>query len=563
MPRIVTEIPETYSNVTRPVALDAIRHLIKIMNLQDKDVRILYPGATEEAPMAGSTIAEDQPQNYFPFEGRVRAIVTEDFTEDPSWSRTVLQKDTVPIFHDPFLNVRMAPVYGSSELVFDFTYRAPNRVMAEKFRDEARIKSAMLRQEHLLEVTYHYSLPEYFVELLKEIHRLREQVAPYDEDIFKWLKDNTSERATTLTTLTGTEPTLAFAETQTCAVGFFDFSQHPSPAEKDSNGNALAFNVQFQYRVQYDKVIAVTADYPLVIHNQLIGETFRYRPNVHGTQVNPARRYRRPTASRRAMDYFVEGFPPPCYRGLDGISIPEFDDWEPKQIPPDTSTLVSVMLVVDPADPTLLLDLDQLGDWTIDPQIRTFMQSERQHMARYMDSVIHITLFEDELPMRNDLLIVGQNLTLRYTTPLQLRKRYHLRVSLVNDLTSLSSDAIRRLSESGQAGLKILRTIQHRLFNTARLPTLAGGRVIPRTFIRELGVAINDLKVAHSEGFEYRMLTVESFFINTRRLDDYANHGNETGGSNNPDRITIPDSASPTGPAETDGNIYPVPGCTG
>jgi hypothetical protein len=557
MPRIVTETPEHYESITRPVALDVVRHLIKTMNLPS-DIKILYPGSSEEAPMPGSLISENQPQNFFQYDGRVRIEVIEDYTEDHSWSRTVLQKDTLPIFLDPLLKVRLAPVYVPCELTFDFTYRAPNRVMAEKFREEARIKSAMLREDQLLEVTYHYALPPYFVELLKEIHKLRENVAPYREDIFKWLGDNFSDRATTLTTLIGTEPTLVIPETQVCVIGYFDFSQNPERAEKDSE--AGPFNLRFQYKVQYDKVTGVSAEYPLVIHNQLINETFRYTPNVHGEQVDPARRIRRPSASRHAMDHFVTVYPKPCYRGMDGISIPVFDDWSPEQVRPDTSTLLSIMLTIDHTQPTLLLDLDELGEWTIDPDISAFMVTEGAHMTRYMDSVIHISLFEDELPIQDNQITVNLGLTLHTKTPMQLRKRYHLRVALVNDLTSLNAEAIRRLSESGRAGLKILMTLQHRSFETARLPRLAGGRVIPRTFIQEVGVAINDLKQPHSEGFEYRMLTVGNFLIQTNRIDDHANRAEPT---NRPNHNTNTDSASPVGPDQTDGYVYPVPGCNG
>lgn len=557
MPNIVTELPQTYENITRPVALDVIRHLVKMTNLPS-EVRILYPGYSEETPMAGSLLEDEQPENFFAHEGRVRVVVTEDFTEDRSWTQPVLQKNTLPIFWDPALKVRLAPVYASCELTIEFTYRAPTLTAAQKFRDEFRVKSAMLREDHLIEATYHYSLPPYFVELLKEIYKLREGIMPYHQTLFKWLEDNFSDRATTLTTLVGTEPTLSIPETQQCVIGFFDFNEVPQRAEKGSEGGA--FNINFMYKARYDKVIALTASYPLVVHNQLIGEQFRYRPDVHGTQVNPARRKHRPTTTRHALDHFVSVFPPPCYRGLDGIAIPEFDDWEPEQVKPDTSTLVSMMLVVDFTDPTFVMDLDELGDWKIDAQIRDFMRSEGNRMSQYQNSVIYISLYEDELPLGDNKLIIGTDLKVYARQPMDYRKRYHLRIALLNDLNALSPEGLRHLSESGEAGLKILMTLQHRLFGTARLPALVGNNIIPRPFIRDLGVAINDLKVAHSGGLEYRMLTVGNFIVNAKRLDDYAPNANRT---DNADSDPNRDSASPVGPDQTDGHIYPVPGCPG
>ncbi len=553
MPRVYTEIPEIIESVVRPVHLDIIRHLMKIMHLP-RDTRLLYPGASEEATMPGSLLADYQPSNLFPSDARVSIEATEEYTEDNAWSRPVMQKDTLPFFHDEVLGVRMAPVYVPVEVTFDVIYRAPNRVLAERFRDEMRTRSAMLRNELLHEVTYHYALPHVFVELLKEVHKLRENVAPYNEDLLTWVGNNISQRATTLTTLIGTEPTLVTPESQTHVQGWFDFSFSPEKPEKE--GEAGAYVVRFQYKTHYDKITAIQADYPLVVHNQLISEYFRETPNVNGEQVDPNLRRRRPSVSRYAMDHFVDCYSNYCQRWLDGISIPVFDEWKPRHIANDTSTLMAIMLSVDLNDPTALVDLKALGEWVIDPEVQDFMRTEGRSMFEYLNSVIHITLYENDLPMRAATLTIDNNLVLRSSVALNPRKTYHLRVALLNNLLLLSTPALDRFSNSGSAGLKILMTLQWKLFGKAVLPKLVAGRVIPKSFIRDMGTAINDLKVPHSNGFEYRFLTVGNFLINALRIDDYADHARaaEAGGN--------PDLTNGIAPEQTDGHVYAVPGCS-
>lgn len=553
MPRVFTEIPQVADNIIRPVHMDIVRQVMKLTHLP-KNTRILFPGATEEAQMPGSKLGGYQPSNVFPSDARVSIESSEDYTEDYAWTRTVMQKDTLPIFHDEVLGVRFAPIYVPTEVTLDVVYRAPNKVLAERFRDELRMRSAMLRTENLHEVTYHYALPDFMVELLKEVHRLREAVAPYGEDLLTYVGDNITQRATTLTTMIGTEPTLVIPETQTECQGWFDFSFSPEKAEKE--GETGTWVIRFQYKTTYDKVIGIQADYPLVVHNQLISEYFRETPNVNGEQVDPNLRKRRPSASRHAMDHFVDCYPSVCKKWLDGVAIPVFDEWTPKHIAPDTSTLLAIMLSVDPDDKKAVLDLTDLGTWIIDPDVQAFMKTEAQHLFRYRESVIYISLYNENSPMQQSLLTIDSDLKIRCSQDLDLRKRYHLRIALLHDLTILSPDALQRFSQSGAAGLKILLTLQWKLFKRAVLPTLIGGTIIPKPFIREMGVAINDLKIPHSNGFEYHFLTVGNFLINALRMP------------NNADYERAPEAGDPTDaringvtPDETTGSVYTVPGC--
>jgi len=549
MPRVATEIPTTYEAILRPVVLEISRQLAVLLNLP-QDISILFPGDAEEAAQHNSTLEKDGNASKFKYTQRFRVQFSENVVEDRVLATAVYQDENIPVFFDKKLGVKIKPVYSGTELVLSYTYRAENRAEARKFRDDMLMRTAMLRAENLHEITYHYELPVVFLHLLAEVYRMREAQEGYGDTFDDWVNAHITPKATNLTTLTGTVKTLAIAEKQVCPWGYFDFTAMPEPAEKDREGGS--WNVNFEYRITIDKVIACVAEWPLVIHNQIIDEPWRESPNASGHLVDPNRRLRAPSSSRHSFDYFTpQLYPNPCRRKVDGVAIPHFDEWEPKQVHPETSTVAGIMLQVDPDDRHAVLNLrTDIPDYEIDPDIIAFLRGEGNNVARYGGSVFHITLYNDGDPL-DEPLLMDRALNVRAANPMHPRERYHLRLALVNDLLGLESAAIDRLRMHGAACIKILNTLQWRLLGTAFTPKLLGGTTVAKSDIIKIGQRLNDQKRPHHTGIEYRMLTVGNFIIATHRSSDYASNEAEADGTQGDGSDFAP------------GDLTGIPGCDG
>ena len=522
MPRVSTRITDGYESITRPVALGVARQVAELLGLPET-IKILYPGDAEETPMHGSTSEKDGNPSKFGNSGQIRIAVTESAVEDRIISTAVFRKENLPIFVDAALGIRLTPVYSGTEMVFDIQYRAPNKVLAKRFRDEALERTAMGRRENYHQLTYHYGLAPAYLIMLKEFHRMREAVAPYNEDFSKWIRDHITPKATNLTTLIGTQQQLVIGETQVCPLGAFDFEAMPEPEDKkDETG---AYLVNFQYRLTYDRVMGVMAQWPLVIHNQLVDEAYRDTPNASGVQTDPDRNYRAPSLSRFAFDAFSPIYTSACERKYSAIRIPEYDEWIPAVLHPDTLTVASIMLMVNPADPHEVLDLTALGTYAIQPAILSYMQTEHMHLNTYGNCAAHLSLYLDDTPLADGSLIVDNTLKVRSLAPLQLRSRYHLRIAMIHDMFTLRKSVQDRLRFNGPACREILKDLQFRMIGNAYIPELLGGvQVAYRTFI-DLAQRIKDRTVAHNPTVDYQSNTVGNFLIVTHRDSDYANHG--------------------------------------
>ena len=526
MPRIAQTIPDVHDAITRPVALDVARQLGKLLKLP-KTTQILIPGLTDQAAQAGSTLDYEGESINLPFNGKLTIEHTEPYIEERVLTDVVYQNDAPYFFEDKKLGVRLKPIYSSNELVLNVSARSRDRITAQRFRDDIKMRTSMMRKENLHELTYHYGIPKAFLDLLKTIYQLREAVAGYGDTLDEWLTKSLVCRATNLSTLKGTEPLLVIPEHQTRVLGWFDFSAAPEASQKDGEGPT--FTSSFEYRVQYDKVIGVVAEWPLVVHNQVIPLPYRGDFQAVGKLPhNPAYRTKRLTLSRGAYDHFA---PKRLYdaQPIDGIRYPVFDDWLPHEVAPDTSTVYTTMLQVDVNDPQAVISLFDLGDVTIDHQILDYMLLKPQALSQLGQSAVYVTLYEGKSPKEGSFLEIDDQLTIRTKAPLDPRKSYHLRIALLTDLFALSSEAFDRLRMHGTACIKILLTLQGKFDWGNCIPKLVGGKLVPKAVLKDIAARINAYKAPYQTGVEYRFLTVGNFVISTHRSEDYAGHENQRG----------------------------------
>jgi len=531
MPRIVAEIPQTYENIIRPVSIEVARQIAKMLNLP-ADIKVLMPGAAETTLYPNTELGASgtADPSSFGHDGRITLEVQENPVEDRILTTAVHQKENLPFFYDKNLGVKMYPVYMGTELIFNFTYRAENRTNARKFLNEMRSRTAAMREEILHELNYYYHVPYVFLHLLKHIHTLRENQAGYGDSWDKYVSDHIVDAATTLTDQIGNNQSLAIREFQTNPLGTFQFVASPEPEESDKKSGT--WNITFQYKFVFDQVINAVAEWPLLVHNQLIDEQWRSRRYPLGELVDPDRRKRSPSLSRYAFDHFTNVYADWCKQKLtDGYVIPEFDEWRPSWTIPNTSTLFMAMIAVDPTAPSTLFELmGDLDGYHLDPSLREFITKEAPFMTTKGASIFDLRLYEGDYPMDDGLLSVSvPDLIVISNATMDLRRNYHVRLALVNDLFTLGPAAWERLRAGGEAAVKILNCLQFKLLGKAFEPKLLGGYMISNADLKMIAQRINDLKVPHKGPLEHVMLTVNDIVVVAHRSSDNGPSQNTSG----------------------------------
>lgn len=476
MPRRIDKIPDKQDSIIRPVALQVARQLMRILRIPE-DVTLFFPGIWEEGIQTGSSVDETtKDPSSFKYGGRLKIEVTEKPVEDRIMATAVHRREHHAIFLDKKLSVALYPVTVGTQMEFVMTYRARSRTEARKFRDDILMHFSEGRTDYLHEIDYHYNIPYEQMDLLKDIHELREAQAGYSEALDVWINDHITPRATNTATLIGTQKKVSIREKQVSPTGFFDFAGAPEEGTKDREGATI--NVEFRYTFTYDQVVGCVAQYPLSIHGQFIQERWYGMPDASGFLMTPARRNREPTLSRGYFDVISNQTPNWERLQYDPVKAPYFDDWKPDYRLPFTTCLVQAMLGVHPDKPRELFNIDEIEDFKFDYVIRNFLISEAPYACDFKNSIFHCVLYADYDALEDTVLRLQPDLTFTATKDLDPRRQYHIQISLVHSLSALTPSARERLRNSGEAGVRILEWLQQNLRGEAYIPMLQSQKII-------------------------------------------------------------------------------------
>lgn len=514
MPRAILELNDTWASVTRPVAVEASRHICKLMGLE-KDTDVLFQGPTQTALLNGSALENG---NFDPARfkqtRRVFIQVAEEYAEDELLNMPTFKPETVSIFEDPSLELRIQTLYSKMEMTITLKFRAESQVSAERWRNLMRRKVAEGRGAGFHSLEYYYAMPDKVVMMLTDIHTLRENQAEYGEDIQTYLKKCFTPKATTLTDMVGGNPEIAIKELQTYALGRFDFD---TPPKEEKGEDGAIWEVSVDYKLYYDKPISLSLYYPLLVHNQLIPQHWIRQCEAYRAESA----YEAPSFSQHAFNRLKVAMGAPEYmRPISGAHYPVYDDWLPVLGQNQTSTIIRILIMVSPTDRRDVCNLTNLGPYNIHPLLLPYIRENPNYMRFSMDSPFVVELFQNDDRVDPESITIDDDLNVRTTFDMSLRFTYRLRISLVNNLTILTSDAIERLRKSGALALAILTALEPRLEEWGYLPTMASDGSLPRDeFWRAIG-RIRTTNEHYRTKHEVIRMHVMSFTVDARRMAD-------------------------------------------
>lgn len=456
MPNISITIPEVHQSVARPVIFGIVGQVQEITKI-NKDAKIIFPGPMGKMQAPGSDvdgISNNRDAN-FSMDRIVFLEVEEDFDPGSLLTTAVEREEHIPVFEDPKLGVYIAPVYATSKVRINIKYRTSSMTEAERWRDDMRMRISMLRDVNLHKVQYHFGFPERVLETLEDIYAKREAVAPYGQNIEDYVSQHATERLTVIGDLVGKNRTLVVSETQSQIQGLFDWSEQPPPPVKDEASGS--WEASFTYMFSYERPIGVNMRYPIMVHNQLLSDTFISSWNG---QVDPATTPMSFSKSLNAFHSFNMSSIMESIRPSEPyIRIPVYDDYIIPQVPQGTGT-VMLMLFEVAGDKKTFGNLDELGDICIDPDILKFIREvEWPYITQQFKSILTLTLYRNQYQLSSGSILCDKDLNLTAEKEVNLRDQHHVRLGVCVDLTLLPKAAIDRVRQYPKVLMKLLKSM--------------------------------------------------------------------------------------------------------
>lgn len=447
MPKLERPIPETDTLVVRSVALGVIQEvLINRMGLPST-IPVNFPGYAEGVAQVRSLISNPNEDARFPTGDKIFIEVSEEYVTDWLPAAQTKSPEQIPCFLNKDLELELRPIYASMEMRISIHYRAKGKTDARRFYDFMMTKLPNREDTWIHTLNYAYGIPDVYMAILEEIHRLTELRAGYGdkfEDFFnKWVHP----RYGMLTDQAGKNEYGVFSETQTQCIGYFDMNAVPDFGGKKDDTEV--WEIEIPYVIRYDKPKDMYMSYPIVIHNSVLSQTYRGSGGMPRMEDYSQVRPKTIHSMRAAGNAFALGR---NFKDFPGRYFPLYDEWLPRTIPENTMRVFQALVIVGEetdADPRLLmnvtdLEADQYG-FVLNACVKDYMRKNAQYLTQDKEAGVNIALYSGRTLLDSSWLEVDEDLNIRSTRPLDPRRYYHVRMSLTTDLGFMSKEAKERL----------------------------------------------------------------------------------------------------------------------
>lgn len=475
MPQVHRVVPDLYEAITRPIQMAVIKQIIAATSMPE-DTFIEFSGQRDGVPTYRSVMGQNEKgmdPAKFSFFGKVQVTAEDTVEENNVLNRSYNYNDNKTIFLDEENKIAVCPIYVLHDCCLTFKYRTRDKGDATRWREDMRRRMKEKFVDESFVASYEYGFDNVLVRFLDIFHQMKEKVDPDNETFPQWLYRCFKQKPTILTDRAGKSAMVAMKETQYNILGHFDFTTVP-PDEAVNEG--AAYEISFDYKFQYDAPSMLALHYPLVIHNQLVPKNYRpdrivYDPfafgNGQGSQSTT--RYHE-ILSKQCGQY--------RYNVRGGVVYPFFDDFWPELEIEHQSPFAQFLTAVNIEDKRAILDLKALGKYTLDPELLDYIKSCGNMVFKRNQRAFTITLYQDSIPVDHNCLELTEDLKIRSTFDLNLRKIYHVRITVATQFFVLPKAAQLELRRRPSFVFKLLDMLDPNIRAQGNLPEVLAGKLI-------------------------------------------------------------------------------------
>jgi hypothetical protein len=471
MARILSTFNNTLETIARPVTRQVARSVGGFFGI-NKDTKIFNEGIAGSIPLPQSLL-DPEKQQANGTTGLIGINIAFDEVND---ERTILttaltQREHRLIFNDEALGVYVQPIYAKTTNTITFTVRFDSRSAAMRWQSMIGKRLNQAKTDALHVIEYHWEFPAQTYDVLSTIHELREKNAGYGEDRPTYFANHFKKKLSSFSDNAGNTQVPTMRERQKHVTGYWKFNEVPE-LEKE-NDAAERWSLTFEYSFNYDKPIGLATHYPIMIHNQLMPS--KYIPSMEENTDDIIAEDDYGSLTQTLLSGFVEAN---NMLGYKGINIPHWDDWMPvdRNIK-SLSDMATVLCSVSENDKRSLFKLNELPGYEFEPDIWEYIRANKDSLLSLFDNAFHVVVYEDNVFAGNNKYEITNDMLLRATVDMDLRKTYRVRVTILRDIWNLTNNAKDILRHFPKACVKILDSLEPNLRKEGLLPSALSTRI--------------------------------------------------------------------------------------
>lgn len=435
MPHAVFAIDHSFATITRYVVKSVMEQLMFLTGI--KDAEIIYNEPLGYGKNQAATQNPDAPalkldsKDYF--------IVTyneryDEQTIDPL--ANVVEHNA--IFQHTELGVYLRPITCKANIEFTLKYRSKNYNNLVTWLARFQRNKIVREPHNYHDVLYNYTIPTVIGAYIYDVYMLTTYVEPYPGLTLKdFYKTHYCEGLMGRKNASGTKSALAINVNSRNNLGRYTSLPDEITTDKDKAYHEISFN----YTLTYDKVVELLLEYQIFIHNQRIDNIYdqffvREDRPVESTQGRTAWTGTIHSVTENRAWHHVE---------IEDIFIDPIDHWTPTMAPVSTSSMMLAPMMIDTNDLTLV---ENISNFPVDkfPQwIKDLMLQYHEYVTTPFHFPFTLTLYSVGKQTKIIPITMDNTGEIRSTSPLEIRKRHYLRLSLLTDLRRLPAEMLKRL----------------------------------------------------------------------------------------------------------------------
>lgn len=447
MPTQYITLEETNNTILKSCYNDIIKEVVYRIGIPFETVVTVHNGVEmTKTDNRNNAVQSSDPNLPFTLaQRRLTAVVTDNYNEDSLTPTTVSQRDTVPIFIDYDIDCKVYPVYVKTDISINFEYTTPSKTEALRLRDDIRVKLSASRNILRHEVEYDIIIPEGVCDFIADIHELKSRLVPME--LHDYFYSHATKRVHMLTDMTNPDNArLCVKERLVRIIGVMEFSAEPEPIEQDKETNT--YKLTIPYKLSLDIPRGMCFSYPPMICNKPMPASYlQFVVERKLKTRNDKFKELSYTNSLGALSNFEVQWQ--LERSVDidlPKNIPMFDEFVVREGHPGYVTLYTLLTDVDESDKRTLLNLRDLGDFTVDSKLLDFIQTvERPWIINPYMSYFYISLYQTGRHIDNNILEIDENFNVRSKKELSLLKPVRIAISVCLDTTYLNPTVQERM----------------------------------------------------------------------------------------------------------------------
>lgn len=447
MPIVTLPVEDGFATVSRFVANSVVNQLLKITGYKASDVIFSEDGAANNY---SATTQHEAPPLQLDASDLAIVQYVERFSESNTDYRNAL-KEFQPVFAHSDLGIFLTPVHAKVDLEMTITLRFKSFDKANQWMNRWKLNQSIRDHHNHHNILYNYTVPSSFIGYLYDAHYLSEQVEPPGLTRKGFFETYFTQGIIARKNLSGSKSAIAVNTVQKNCLGTYT-----SPPEEITRERERSISeVQFTYKLTYERTTHMTLQWQPTIHNQRMPKIYFDLFKREDLPADNAQGPRQFSGSvNTATEQYVKG-----KLNITDVFFDPFDKWHPRKPLKDTLTLWIAPIQLDKQKPNEVLDLTVLQNHGLSDLILDVMRLLPECLTVAYGYPFYVEVFAVDSNTESLRTIVDPNLVVSVhdNIDMRLKQRHYLRISMLMDLSKLPPNTVDLLLTNVELTYELLK----------------------------------------------------------------------------------------------------------